>query len=118
MVRRGGEPDRGAGDRRRKRVRRVPGAAAGHGSDHVGRPELDPVRARPGRAAGAVIFVLVHGAWHGGWVWRRVAARLRRAGHEVLTPTLTGLSDRAHLISPAGGLATHIEDGLRLAEAE
>jgi len=65
-----------------------------------------------------VIFVLVHGAWHGGWVWRRVAARLRRAGHEVLTPTLTGLSDRAHLISPAVGLETHIEDVVRLVEAE
>ena len=46
-------------------------------------------------------FVLVRGAWHGGWCWKRVAALLRRAGHEVLTPTLTGLGERAHLMSEA-----------------
>jgi hypothetical protein len=44
-------------------------------------------------------FVLVHGAWHGGWCWTR-AERLRGAGHRVFTPTLTGLGDRAHLLSP------------------
>jgi pimeloyl-ACP methyl ester carboxylesterase len=38
-------------------------------------------------------FVLVTGAWHGGWAWRPVAERLRRAGHRVLTPTLPGLHD-------------------------
>jgi hypothetical protein len=36
-------------------------------------------------------FVLVHGAWHGGWCWKRVATLLRQSGHEVFTPTLTGL---------------------------
>jgi len=36
-------------------------------------------------------FVLVHGAWHGGWCWARVATRLREAGHEVHTPTLAGM---------------------------
>lgn len=41
-------------------------------------------------------YVLVHGAWHGGWCWRKVAERLRAAGHGVLTPTLTGLGERAH----------------------
>jgi len=45
-------------------------------------------------------YVLVHGAMHGGWCWRRVAARLRAAGHEVFTPTLTGMGERAHLLSP------------------
>ncbi|MEE2969020.1 MAG: alpha/beta fold hydrolase, partial [Pseudomonadota bacterium] len=45
-------------------------------------------------------YVLVHGAWHGGWCWRRVAGRLRDAGHEVFTPTMTGLGERAHLGSP------------------
>jgi pimeloyl-ACP methyl ester carboxylesterase len=59
-------------------------------------------------------FLLVHGAWHGGWCWRRVATHLRAAGHEVLTPTLTGLSDRAHLLSPQVGLDTHTEDVVRL----
>ena len=45
-------------------------------------------------------FVLVHGAWHGGWCWDRVAPLLRAAGHEVHAPTLTGLSERGHLLSP------------------
>ena len=58
-------------------------------------------------------FVLVHGAWHGGWCWDRVAARLRAAGHEVHAPTLTGLSERAHLLSPLVGLETHVEDVVR-----
>lgn len=55
-------------------------------------------------------FVLVSGAWHGGWCWQRVVPGLLRAGHDVHTPTLTGLSDRAHLVSPAVGLDTHIDD--------
>ena len=59
-------------------------------------------------------FVLVHGAWHGGWCWDRVAAPLRAAGHEVHAPTLTGLSERAHLLSPQVGLDTHVEDVVRL----
>ncbi|MFC6087310.1 alpha/beta hydrolase [Sphaerisporangium aureirubrum] len=59
-------------------------------------------------------FVLVHGAWHGGWCWDRVAPLLRAAGHDVHTPTLTGLSERAHLLSPQVGLDTHIEDVVRL----
>ncbi|TQF04962.1 alpha/beta hydrolase [Kitasatospora acidiphila] len=55
-------------------------------------------------------FVLVHGAWHGGWCWRRVADRLRAAGHRVFTPTLTGLGERAHLRSAGTGLSTHVAD--------
>jgi pimeloyl-ACP methyl ester carboxylesterase len=54
--------------------------------------------------------VLVHGAWAGGWVWRDVADRLRAAGHQVYTPTLTGLGERSHLASPAIDLATHVSD--------
>jgi pimeloyl-ACP methyl ester carboxylesterase len=45
-------------------------------------------------------YVLVHGAWHGGWCWRRVADRLQAAGHRVFTPTLTGVAERAHLMRP------------------
>src|SRR5262245_607680 len=56
------------------------------------------------------IFVLVHGAWHGGWCWRRVADRLRGGGHVVFTPTLTGLGERAHLLRAGIGLDTHISD--------
>jgi pimeloyl-ACP methyl ester carboxylesterase len=63
-------------------------------------------------------FVLLHGAWHGGWCWGRVRPLLRDRGHEVLTPTFTGVSDRAHLLSPAVGLGTHVEDVVRLIEAE
>jgi pimeloyl-ACP methyl ester carboxylesterase len=55
-------------------------------------------------------YVLVHGAWHGGWCWSRVAERLRAAGHQVYTPTLTGLGERSHLLSPAIGLGTFILD--------
>jgi pimeloyl-ACP methyl ester carboxylesterase len=55
-------------------------------------------------------FVLVHGAWHGGWCWRRVARLLRRDGHEVFAPTLTGLCERSHLRRPETGLDTHILD--------
>ena len=56
-------------------------------------------------------FVIVHGAWGGGWAWRRtVAPLLREAGHEVLTPTLTGLGERVHLAGPDVDLETHIQD--------
>src|SRR5437016_8107156 len=55
-------------------------------------------------------FVLVHGAWHGGWCWRRVADLLERRGHAVFTPTLTGLGERSHLLSGAINLDTHIAD--------
>jgi len=55
-------------------------------------------------------FVLVHGAWHGGWCWRDVAALLRAKGHIVTTPTMTGLGERAHLLSEAITLDTHIDD--------
>ena len=57
-------------------------------------------------------FVLVHGAWHGGWCYARVAALLRARGHTVFTPTLTGQGERAHLFSGAINLSTHIEDVL------
>jgi len=55
-------------------------------------------------------FVLVHGAFYGGYCWRRVARALRAAGHDVYTPTLTGLGERAHLGAPTIGLRTHIDD--------
>jgi pimeloyl-ACP methyl ester carboxylesterase len=55
-------------------------------------------------------YVLVHGAWRGGWCWRDVAALLRAAGHDVLTPTLTGLGERAHELRPDIGLGTHVDD--------
>lgn len=56
------------------------------------------------------IYVLVHGGHHGGWCYRKVARPLRRAGHEVYTPTLTGLGERRHLLSPHVDLEMHIAD--------
>src|SRR5437867_3282753 len=55
-------------------------------------------------------FVLVHGASTGGWYWAPVRSLLRDAGHEVHTPTLTGLGERCHLLSRGIGLDTHIQD--------
>jgi len=55
-------------------------------------------------------FVLVHGAWHGGWCWQRVADRLRGGGHAVFTPTLTGLGERSHLLRAGIDLKTHVVD--------
>lgn len=63
-------------------------------------------------------FVLVHGAWHGGWCWRPVAALLRDAGHEVHTPTLTGLGERSHLLTHETGLRTHVRDIVQVLEYE
>lgn len=76
------------------------------------------VIAQPARAAQPSTFVLVHGAWHGGWCWSRVAARLRERGHAVYTPTLTGLGERRHLISPQVNLDTHVEDVVNLLQFE
>ena len=63
-------------------------------------------------------FVLVHGAWHGAWCWRRVTQALQVQGHRAYAVTLTGLGDRAHLLSPDVTLETHIEDVRQLIETE
>jgi pimeloyl-ACP methyl ester carboxylesterase len=55
-------------------------------------------------------FVLVHGGGHGGWCYQRVARLLREHGHDVYTPTLTGLGERSHLLDPGIDLDTHITD--------
>jgi hypothetical protein len=59
-------------------------------------------------------FALIHGAWHGGWCWRRVADLLQMAGHKVYAPTLTGLGERSHLLAPNVNLDTHIADIVNL----
>jgi pimeloyl-ACP methyl ester carboxylesterase len=61
-------------------------------------------------------FVLVHGAWHGGWCWRFVRPLLK--GHEVHAPSLTGLGERKHLARPDIDLDTHIADVVSLLEME
>ncbi len=63
-------------------------------------------------------FVLVHGAWHGGWCWRRVSDILAAQGHRVFTPTLSGLADKSHLMSPAINLQTHVDDIVNLVRWE
>jgi pimeloyl-ACP methyl ester carboxylesterase len=63
-------------------------------------------------------FVLVHGAWCGGWCYARVAQVLRSRGHTVFTPTLTGQGERAHLVSGAINLSTHIADVLGVFHCE
>ncbi|MGH7752167.1 MAG: alpha/beta fold hydrolase [Gemmatimonadales bacterium] len=64
------------------------------------------------------MFVLVHGAWHGGWCWKRVTPLLRAAGHDVFTPTLTGLGERAHLMTSSVDLETHTQDVLGVLQCE
>lgn len=63
-------------------------------------------------------FVLVHGAWHGAWCWRRVSEALVRAGHRAHAVTLTGVGERAHLLNAAITLETHITDVIAAIEAE
>src|SRR5512137_933571 len=55
-------------------------------------------------------FVLVHGTGCGSWVWWKLTPLLRAAGHEVYTPTLTGVGDRSHLLACGVDLTTHITD--------
>jgi pimeloyl-ACP methyl ester carboxylesterase len=59
-------------------------------------------------------FVLIHGAYHGGWCWQKVTAILEKQGHKVYAPSLTGLADRSHLLSTKVDLTTHITDIVNL----
>jgi pimeloyl-ACP methyl ester carboxylesterase len=63
-------------------------------------------------------FVLIHGGIQGGWVWKRVVALLRAAGHEAYAPTLTGCGERAHLLTRAVGLETLVQDVVNVLEYE
>lgn len=76
------------------------GVAAGLGSGSSVRAQAKPRKT----------FVLIHGAWHGGWCWRAVADALEAEGHKVYAPSLTGLADRSHLLSTSINLDTHIDD--------
>jgi pimeloyl-ACP methyl ester carboxylesterase len=64
------------------------------------------------------IFVVAHGAWSAAWAWKKMRPLLRAAGHEIWTPTYTGLGERAHLASPAVDLDTHIKDVIGALEME
>lgn len=65
-----------------------------------------------------VTFVLVHGSCHGGWCWKKVTPLLRKYGHDVYFPTLTGLGERSHLVSKDIDLYTHVCDITQLLEYE
>jgi pimeloyl-ACP methyl ester carboxylesterase len=63
-------------------------------------------------------FVLIAGAFCGGWIWRRVTGRLEQSGHKVFAQSLTGLADRSHLLSKDVNLDTHIADVVNLIKWE
>jgi pimeloyl-ACP methyl ester carboxylesterase len=63
-------------------------------------------------------YVLVHGAWHGGWCWRKLVPLLEAQGHRVTTPTLTGLGERSHLAAGGVDLDTHVRDVVNHLEYE
>ncbi len=67
-----------------------------------------------GSSGGGATFVLVHGAWHGAWCWRRVEELLRARGHRVFTPTLAGVAERSHMDPAAVDLMTHVQDVVNL----
>lgn len=62
-------------------------------------------------------FILIHGMWHGGWCWERLAPLLRDAGHDVHAPTLAGLAERAHLRDNID-LNTHVQEIVGLIESQ
>ena len=98
-------PDRATGDsvKGRRRIR-----------DRLCRPGC----CRSERESTLATFVLVHGAWYGSWTWKRVRTALQAAGHEVFTPTLTGVADRSHLLTRDVNLDTHIQDVVNLIKWE
>ncbi|WP_432975334.1 alpha/beta fold hydrolase [Dactylosporangium sp. CA-233914] len=63
-------------------------------------------------------FVLVHGGWRGGWIYRRTADLLRSSGHRVFTPSLPGCGEHRHLLTGDISLSTHITDIVNLVECE
>ncbi|MGE3875480.1 MAG: alpha/beta fold hydrolase [Parvibaculaceae bacterium] len=73
---------------------------------------------RGGGRIGAKTYVLVHGAWHGGWCWREVARLLRALGHQVTTPTQTGLGERKHLLRRGITLDVFVADIVNHIESE
>jgi pimeloyl-ACP methyl ester carboxylesterase len=63
-------------------------------------------------------IVVAHGAWSAGWAWKKMRPRLRALGHEIYTPTYTGLGERVHLATPDVDLSTHIQDIVNMLEYE
>ena len=63
-------------------------------------------------------FLVCHGAWSGGWAWKKMHPLMQAAGHRLFTPSYTGLGERAHLANPSISLETHIEDVLNVIKYE
>src|SRR5664279_1871751 len=63
-------------------------------------------------------FLVCHGAWSAGWAWKKMQALMVAAGHRLVTPTCTGLGERAHLANPSVDLETHIQDLLNVIKYE
>ena len=63
-------------------------------------------------------FVVVHGAWTAGWSWKKMHPLMAARGHRLITPTMTGLGERAHLARADVDLETHIADILGVLEFE
>jgi pimeloyl-ACP methyl ester carboxylesterase len=63
-------------------------------------------------------FLVCHGAWSAGWAWKKMHPLMNKAGHRLVTPTYTGLGERAHLAHPAIDLETHIADMLQVIKYE
>ncbi len=96
-------------------TRRAAVGAAAAGAAVLGGPAMAQVSAQVSQqvsvqASARKTFVLIHGAYHGGWCWRRVADILEGHGHKVYAPSLTGNGDRSHLLSLDVNLDTQIAD--------
>ena len=63
-------------------------------------------------------FLVCHGAWSGGWAWKKMHPLMQAAGHRLVTPSYTGLGERAHLANPSIDLESHIEDVLNVIKYE
>ena len=59
-------------------------------------------------------FLVCHGAWSSGWAWKKMHPLMQAAGHRLVTPSYTGLGERAHLANPSIDLETHIQDVLNV----
>src|ERR1051325_4166176 len=64
------------------------------------------------------LFVVAHGAWSAGWGWKKMHSRMSTRGHRLITPTCTGLGERAHLARPDIDLDTHISDIMGVLDCE
>jgi pimeloyl-ACP methyl ester carboxylesterase len=63
-------------------------------------------------------FLVCHGAWSAGWAWKKMHPLMQAAGHRLVTPSYTGLGERAHLANPSIDLETHIQDILNVIKYE